>query len=328
MNVLSHMTVRWQEAGLWGKYRKDLRDRFQTKPYIARPSALPLEQYADSYIGEKANDYLANYDRREPWFCWVSFSGPHEPWDAPEPYASMHDPAGAPKAIPKWREATGPRPRGYLDKLLRRAETPSAEDIASMRANYAGNVTLIDDKVGVIIATLERRGELDNTIIVLTSDHGEMNGDHGLIHKSNFLDSAVRVPLIVRLPDATGKSSFAGSIDASLIELFDVGPTLLELVGAAPFEHGFSRSFVDLLAGTDKAHREYVISEHRGEFMYCDERWKLAVNSNGEAYLLFDRSADPDELVNLVSDAALGGVMDKLRLRIFEHLVQTSLPLE
>jgi len=67
-----------------------------------------------------------------------------------------------------------------------------------MRANYAGNISLIDDQIGEILDTIEARGELENTIIVFCSDHGEFNGDYGLVFKHAFLNGAVRVPLIVR----------------------------------------------------------------------------------------------------------------------------------
>ena len=87
-NVLSHMTALWEEKGLWKAYRADYRERFSTKPYLVCPSVLELEDYADVYVGQQAKQYLQNYDRHEPWCCWVSFGGPHEPWDTPEPYAS------------------------------------------------------------------------------------------------------------------------------------------------------------------------------------------------------------------------------------------------
>jgi len=80
------------------------------------------------------------------------------------------------------------------------------------------------------LRVIEGRGELDNTVIVHVSDHGEMNGDYGLIYKSNFLNSAVRIPLLVRTP-ATRNSEVAGTVCASPVEWFDVGPTLVELAG-------------------------------------------------------------------------------------------------
>ena len=177
-NVLSHMTAMWEEKGLWEAYRADYRERFSTKPHLVRPSTLGLEDYADVYVGQQAKQYLQNYEREQPWCCWVSFGGPHEPWDTPEPYASMYNPEDMPPAIPP--PPTEKRPSGHLDRLMQRVNpTFDSGEIGRLRANYAGNVTLIDAQVGELLDTIEARGELENTIIVHTSDHGEMNGDYG-----------------------------------------------------------------------------------------------------------------------------------------------------
>ena len=75
-NVGSHMTAMWEEKGLLEAYRADFKERFDNKPHVVRPSVLPLEDYYDVYVGQCAKRYLEEYDRREPWFCWVSFGGP------------------------------------------------------------------------------------------------------------------------------------------------------------------------------------------------------------------------------------------------------------
>jgi choline-sulfatase len=203
--VYSNMTARWEALGLWDGYRKDFADRFSQNPYIARPSPLPLEEYADVYVGRQAAEYLKTYSRSEPWFCWVSFGGPHEPWDAPEPYASQYAPESMPTPIPipEWR---GERPSGGLDWRYEHLPALSPDAVAA-------------------------RGELDYTIIAFTSDHGELNGDHGLIYKSTFLDGAVRVPLLVRTPCTKGDPVAGRCCDAP-VELADLGPTLAELAGA------------------------------------------------------------------------------------------------
>jgi len=210
--VLSHMTAAWQEKGLLEAYRADVKERFANKPYVARPSVLPLEDYYDVYVGQKAKHYLESYNRDEPWFCWVSFGGPHEPWDAPEPYASMYESGAIPEPIADAFDQA-PRPDGWLDHLRKGRFCPDFEegDIGAMRANYAGNVTLIDRQIGEILEVVEARGEMDNTVIAFTSDHGEMNGDHGLIYKMNFYDGALRVPLVVRVPGARAASSTTAS---------------------------------------------------------------------------------------------------------------------
>ncbi|WP_420638358.1 sulfatase [Candidatus Poriferisocius sp.] len=316
--VMSHMTARWAELGLLDAYRADVEDRMTTKPWVVRPSPLPLEEYADVYVGRRAREYLAGCQRDEPWFCWVSFGGPHEPWDTPEPWASHHDPEAMPPPLPPLKRGD-PWPDGSLDRWLAWLGQPfTPEEIQRMRADYAGNVSLIDDQIGGILRTIEERGELNRTVIVFTSDHGEMNGDHGLMYKMNFFDGSVRVPLIVSTP-AVASSPAAGTTDATPVEWIDVGPTIVEAVGAELSHHQFGTSLLPALEG--QRVREDALSEFEGEFMLLTDDWKLALNDRGEPYLLFDRHADPDEAENLVLDGATSSVRTDLRLRMLDRLV-------
>lgn len=319
-STLSHMTAMWEEKGVWEAYRADYRERFSTKPYLVRPSTLALEDYADVYVGQQAKRYLQNYDRQEPWCCWVSFGGPHEPWDTPEPYASMYDPETMPPAVP--RPPTEERPRGRLDRVLQRMN-PKFEsgEIGRLRANYAGNVTLIDDQIGEILDAIAARGELDNTVIVHTSDHGEMNGDYGLIYKSNFLNGAVRIPLLVRTPGSTN----AGHLCDSPAEWIDIGPTLVELAGGELQHRQFGKSLCSVLTQPESEHRDFAISEIDGEIMLLNREWKAALNTDGEVYLLFDVPNDPDETNNLAGNSEVSDIETALRLQILERLVQTQL---
>lgn len=320
--VMSHMTAMWQDKGLLERYRADFAERFANKPHVARPSVLPLADYADVYVGQQAKRYLAGYDRDQPWFCWVSFGGPHEPWDAPEPYASMYDPEAMPAPVP--RPVTNhSRPQGWLDYYMEHS-SPRLEpnDEAAMRANYAGNVTLIDDQIGHILEVVEARGELDDTVIAFTSDHGEMNGDWGLIYKMNFLDGALRVPMLVRTP---ATAAGGGSVSDALVENCDLGPTLVELAGGELEHRQFARSLVPTLTAPDAVHRQDVVSEFRGEFMLMTQDWKMALNREGRAYLLFDRNADPRETRNLAGLPESKPVEDELRLATLERISKTQL---
>lgn len=320
--VLSHMTARWEAAGLWSRYRADYKERFTVKPYVVRPSALPLEEYADVYVGRQARTYLQEYDRPEPWFCWVSFGGPHEPWDAPEPYASRYRPEDMPAPRPPPGEC-GDRPRGLLDQRVDTAPSLTPNDVAAMRANYAGNVSLIDEQIGGILDVLEERGELANTVIAFSSDHGELNGDAGLIYKSTFLDGAVRVPLLLRVPPTPGGTA-GGTVCDVPVEWFDIGPTLVELAGGTLAHRQFAKSLTFALTPGGTASRDYAVSELSGEIMYMDRSWKMALNSDGLPYLLFDRERDPNESRNLANDPDTASTLTALRLRVQEHLVRTQ----
>ncbi len=317
------MTDAWQQRGLWDEYRQDLAERFAGNPWTAKASPLGLEHYYDTYVGRRALEYLSSYDRPEPWFCWVSFAGPHEPWDAPAPYDRLHSPADMPRPIPRmdgWESA-----QGLLGDLFRspvHSAPPLASEIAAMRANYAGNVTLIDDQIGTIIDLLKKTSAYDKTLIVFTSDHGEMNGDQGLIYKGSFLSSAIDIPLIVR-PPRNGRAEGVACAE-SLVELIDAGSTILDYAGAIQQESSNGRSLRPLLDGRSESHRDYVVSEFGGHTMIATRAWKCEFNAQAEAVLLFDRIADPLEQHDVVADSSSGEVVAKLRGMLLAHLGATS----
>jgi arylsulfatase len=294
----SNLTDRWRDAGVYDAYVRDLEDRLANKPWMARPSPLPLELYPDIYVGQQAAAHLRRYDGRKPWFCWVSFSGPHEPWDAPEPYASRYDPERMPPPVQPHDDGHA-RPRGLLDRMLERRRIPfEAGDVARLRANYAGNVTLIDDQIGEVLNIVEQRGELDSTVVAFVSDHGEMNGDHQLLYKNNFLNPAARVPFIVRPPAQMLKTD-TGGVSNAMLELMDLGATLVELAGAKPVRGSLARSAVGVLEDASTSHRDMALSELRREFMLATPDWKIVRNRDGAVYLLYDLRNDPCETHNL-----------------------------
>jgi choline-sulfatase len=308
------MTDAWAEAGVLEEFRHDLAARLVDGLFEARPSPLPVDLYYDAWIPARAIEHIDALPADGPWFCTVSFTGPHEPWDAPEPYASMFDPADAPAPLPvEPRDESAPP--SSLDSQIRLAAGMPEQSIRALRANYAGSVALIDDQVGRLIDAVKRRGEWGRTVVAFTSDHGEMNGDHGLFYKNNFLDAAVRIPLIVRDPRRR-----EGRRSAAPAELHDVGATLLDLAGLDPSHETFARSLVG-----DTPAREVALSEFVGEYMVHDGCHKLVVNTDGDAALLFDEIEDPDETTNLVRDPTRAGVIAELRDRLLRTLVRSQL---
>ena len=291
----SNMTDLWDRHGVWADYRADFEDRFATRPFVARPSALPLDLYYDSYVGRTAREHIERSPTDRPWFCWVSFGGPHEPWDAPEPYASLYKPADMWPALPKPRDS-GQR-RGLLRELYdSRVSSPSLSpsDVAAMRANYAGNVTLIDDEIGRIIAAVTARGERDNTVILFTSDHGEMNGDHGLIYKGCFLDAAIKIPLIVAPAGGTHPVR-----SDSLVELLDAGATLADYAQAEMPALSMARSLRPLMTGATTMHRAAAVSEFRDQTCVVTPRMKVEFDAGLVPVLAFDRTCDPYEQTDI-----------------------------
>ena len=321
--VTSHMTEHWRNLGLLDQFKADIVYRLQEDPYLVRPSSLPLEHYYDVYIASRAGEYLQSYNHDKPWFCKLSFTGPHEPWDAPEPYASMYKPELMPAPV-----NTIDHPGGIseLSDRLQSGKRASLEQTLAMRANYAGNVSLIDDQIGRVFDIIKARGEWDNTVIVFTADHGEMNGDHGLFYKNTFLNGAIRVPLIVRLPEAMWGYA-AGSALNNPVELMDVGSTLAEFAGGSLRYHQFARSFAELvndMASGGKSARDSALAEFKGEFMLLTERYKLAVNRQGAPYLLVDQIKDAHEQHNLVTEPDCAPVLQELQVRLLERIISSQ----
>lgn len=307
VKVVCNLTLRWQELGLLEAYRADFADRFATNPYLVRPSPLGLAEYYDVYVPQQARTWLEAYEDPRPFFCWVSFGGPHEPYDTPEPYNEMYEVGEIPAPVAPAIDM-GEAPASILSTVLgdRNDQHPGlpADDILAVRRDYAGAVSLIDDQIGELVRTLKDRGLYEDTIIIVTSDHGEMNGDHGLLRKGVFLNASVRVPMVVRLPEHLRRTAPAGRCDA-LAELMDLGPTIAEAAGASMTFPTEGRSLLGLVRGHALAHRPCVMSEYRDERMILTRRWKMVLNGHGEVAVLIDRRADPDEHVNLAGSRSV-----------------------
>jgi len=327
--VGSHMTDLWQRKGLWQKYQDDYNERFSQALPVARPGVIPLEDYADTYVGQQSKRWLEQYGGNRPWMLWASFGGPHEPWDTPEPYASMYDPADMPEPLPApgWLDTIPPdsdtadyfrsqhrayEKQGGLTRPLARALT----------ANYAGNMTLIDDQITDLLAAVEVRGEMDHTVIVLVSDHGEMNGDRGVVHKNNFLEQSARVPLIIRTPETAQRGR---AVSAQPVELIDLGAAFCDWADADWTAHHFARSLAPLVDEPAQRLREVAIVEHAGEAMVCDGRYKAIYASTGEPYMLFDLHDDPLESANILSNTSLAATLNQLSAHLRRHLMSTQL---
>ncbi|MGQ0485316.1 MAG: sulfatase family protein [Hyphomicrobiales bacterium] len=300
--VRSNLTDLWEERNVWDAFKDDMQNRFATKPFVARSTPLPLDLYYDCYVGRAARTYLESALGDRPWFCWVSFGGPHEPWDAPESYARMYQPHDMP--APRTRTRHPGDAAGLLQRLYPSRECSpdlTRDDVAAMRANYAGKVSLIDDEIGQIVDVLRHRGVLDHTLIVFTSDHGEMNGDCGLIYKANFLDPAIKVPLIIVPPKAEGTKS-AGVRSPALVELMDVGATLVDYAGSRP-PTPLARSLRPLIREGATQHRSTAVSEFAGHTCLITREMKVEFDARFAPVLAFDRFTDHQEQNDVSNDA-------------------------
>ena len=196
----------------------------------------------------------------------------------------------------------------------------SPSEVAAVKACYAGAVSLIDGQIGELLEAIEARGELDNTLIIFTSDHGEMDGDQGLFGKPNGLDPSAKVPLIVVPPGSTSEVSVTST---ALVELMDVGATVADYAGADLPALSQARSVRPVLEGRTKKHRDFVVSEFEEHHLLVTPQWKIEFNHRLRPTLLLDRQNDPGELNDLSRDPDKKTVCDELGEVLETFLEQT-----
>jgi choline-sulfatase len=302
-----------EERGLLTAFYQDYRDRGKKKGFANwyRDSALPTEAFEDCYIGRRAAEWIDAVPDDFPWFSFVSFVGPHSPFDPPTEYADRYRHAEMPAAA----IASDARP----EWVRRRFETADPESIAGARRQYCAAIETIDDQIGDILAALERRGMMDNTYILFSSDHGEMLGDHGAFGKTMAYEASVHVPLIVAGPGIAG-----GRVSDALIELIDLNATAGELAGLAPAAPMDSLSFARLVRGERDSHRNEAISTGKFYRSIRNERYKL-IDNVGDMKELFDLANDPYELHNIA--ATEPELVQQLSARLEERFAAAQSPL-
>jgi arylsulfatase len=269
------------ERGLAATHVADFRGRRANQGMHATP--LPEDAYCDNWIAANGLRFLQQFPENQPWHLVVNFTGPHSPMDVTE---AMHR---------RWQGVHFPPPveNTQLD--------PESHD--AIRQNYAAMLENIDRLIGLFLDAVRERGEIDRTVIVYSSDHGEMLGDHNRWGKSTYYQPSVGIPLI-----AAGPGIQQGVASDALVSLHDLASTFLELAGAPPLPGMDSRSLVPVLQGTHATLRDHVRSGLDSWRMVFDGRYKLVRDLRGgpdgeQSVVLFDLAEDPRELRNIATEA-------------------------
>lgn len=274
---------------------------------------LPEDMHPDMFVGDMAQWWLNTYPQTQPLFLQIGFPGPHPPYDPvpryAEPYlerdlpidkVSAEELAGQPPPFKTMREHNVEVDH---DSVVHQLD-PSDEDRKRQRAYYLANVTMIDEKVGEILNTLDERGYLENSVVVFTSDHGDCLTDHGHSQKWTMYDTITRVPMLVWAP---GRFAGGREIDG-LCQQMDIGPALLELAGATVDPALEAETLLPALKEESWSGREVVFAEHgrdgilqATEFMTMirTRDWKLVHFLDEDFGQLFNLHADPGEVDNL-----------------------------
>lgn len=311
--------------------RAEYRERMGAFVWDAPPKLHP-----DNFVGDLAVHWLRSWPGAGPFFLQIGFPGPHPPYDPTQDWLDRYAGKALPEAIRDYDLESQPAPLRALrrhhegqdhDAVVHLAD-PSPAQLRRQRAHYFANVSMIDAKVGEILAALEARGVLDDTMVVFTSDHGDALNDHGHIQKWTMYEASVKVPALVRYPARIAPRRIDG-----LVQLFDLGPTILEAAGIAPPDWMEAQSLMPLLAGEDGAAREAVFAEHSDDMildatefvqMIRAGRWKLVAFLGSEEGQLFDLEADPGERANLWDVAEHGATRARLAQALADWRIRSA----
>lgn len=298
-----------------------------------KPSRIPAALSDSTFFTDRGLQYLRGAGDR-PWFLHLGYYRPHPPFCASAPYHEMFDPAASPPPVraASAREEARQHPllRFYLESTQRRsffengrglAAEMDAAEVAQLRATYYGLMAEVDDQVGRVVAYLKESGQYDDTLIVLTSDHGEQLGDHYLLGKVGYFDQSYHIPMIVRDP-AREADGTRGRIVDRFTEAVDVMPTVLGWLGLPTPRACDGRSLLPFVRGGEvdgwrrEVHYEFdfrnlyyskaedalgLPMDECSLAVVQDEHYKY-VHFAAQAPLFFDLQHDPGQFTDLAAD--------------------------
>jgi len=330
---------RWfHSRGTPGEARRLWEDSTDGKGLLAAQtwnSALPEDWHSSTWVGDRTIDYLEKASETDGPFCaWASFPDPHHPFDCPAPWNAMYDPQDVDlpehrtrdlEVRPWWHQKLygdegNIDPNEYTDKRLggaARMNMQTDEQLRHMTANYYGMMSLLDHHVGRIVGTLKNLGLDKNTIVIYTTDHGELLGDHGLILKGPTLyEGLTKVGLIFNGPGIA-----QGSIIDEPVSTLDLAATMYDYAGIETPPGAQSRSLKGLVEARgetrDMAYNEWDAGGGRYAVdlnlrLVRTKRYKAIFELESGAGELYDLHDDPNEMVNRYDDPGFKKIKKEL----------------
>jgi arylsulfatase A-like enzyme len=302
--------------------------------HASKPAAVDEKDSETPYTTTRAIEFMEQA-KDESWCLHLSYIKPHWPYIVPAPYHDMYGPDDIQpvKRHPCEKQDPHPLLAGYYDH--RYSRTFSRDDVRdTVIPAYMGLITQIDDQIGRVMSYLEDSGQMEDTMIVFTSDHGDYLGDHWLGEKELFHDQSSRVPLIIIDPSEQAEGT-RGTVANELTEAIDLVPTFIDFMGGEVPDHIVEgRSLLPVTRDTDRTPREYVISEYDyaarpylrhlspdakscSLTMIFDGRWKM-IWVEGHRPILFDVETDPDEFHDLGASADYQSEVTRLCGALFQ----------
>lgn len=304
-----------------------------TNGYFGESNPIPLEDCYTHQVARLACEKLDElHSKGKPWYLHIDSPEPHLPCRPSAPFDTMYDP----DLIEPWGsigETFEGKPYIQKQQLINwELENRTWDDWKKTVAMYYGMVSQIDDAVGRILDKLESIGEIENTIIVYTADHGDLGGGHRLIDKHyNMYEDICHVPLAIRWDGHIKPERYTGYVQHCL----DIPPTLLSLLGLQLPENVFQGTDISscLLEGKATDGRDHAVSTYNGqqfglycERMICNENYKYVWNLT-DIDELYDLKNDPNELKNIIYDENLKETVADLRNKLYAELKRCGDPI-
>ncbi|UCD28249.1 MAG: sulfatase-like hydrolase/transferase [Planctomycetota bacterium] len=287
-------------------------------------TAIPVDLLPEAHITNQVMELIQENAVRN-WMITASWHPPHAMWVAPEPYYSMIERSKIKlpdnlNICPEWLQ------RGFAKQL---GTCMGSEGIREYIGIYQAQVAMIDYYVGMVLNKLDELGLTERTLVIFTSDHGDMQGEHGMVGKSIpvFYEGVIRVPLLIRLP---GKIK-PGTVIGEPVSLVDLMPTILDYVGVPRPTGVQGASLRPLIEGRTKNWQKYSFSERRNlqgndvMLMIRGDRYKYVFREN-EKHELYDLLNDPHENENKFTDPASRKIILKLHNELKRWMKETRDP--
>ena len=318
------------EHGLYDDYIAQFKREGHQAGYVRD---LPEDKHMNNWITGHADAYLKQRtEDGRPFFLNVGFFDPHHPFDPVEPYASMFKPEAMPMPIYDEDEAaTMVTPaRSKRERECEFCRDP--DQIKKTIAAYHATITHVDAMVGRLMQRLDDCGLADTTIVIFGSDHGELLGDHGMLHKGGFFyDCSIRVPLIYRFPAAMN----VRGVERGFVSHVDLAPTIAALAGVpapalTPGTPLFERDGTLHGSGRNAALVEWCERplNETGPYQVArclvTDDWKYVRHYGQDYGELYDRQRDPHELRNLCHDPGHADVVTEMRERLFQFIIDNE----
>ena len=288
--------------------------------YVPQPFQMPQEVHPTNWIGDQSVKFIEeNGDSDRPWYLFSSFIHPHPPFCPPNPWHKLYRAPLMPLPnVPQDAESLHTYINKVQNRYKYRDQGIDQNLMRNIRAYYFAIISFIDYQVGRVLDMLEKTGQLDNTLIVYTADHGEHLGDYNCFGKRSMHDSCARVPMLARLP---GRFD-AGAVCTDPVSLVDVFPTVLSAAGISGTDHDLDgQDLAEVATGTSSRETVFYHYQKGPQAVYTavNKRWKYTYSAPDDKEFLFDRVEDPRETRNKAGISFLREDLADMRRTTLEH---------